>query len=294
MSTGVCCSRLEEPKALMKMGLGLVLVGHVNFLLGALVHGVVIRHISLDAGAQDMAYATSNVLALTAGLVGVVLGILAIILSKNKTRRALICSMSMVSLLAGLLAKASVVGLTVSMVRAVLHGGRNLLTHCRLTNDISNDTTHNCPFDPTHIYTTTLVLWVPLIVMCVVQLVFSARCFSASMSFLGLRCCSSQKIRPRDHDNMIAEPSVPAPSTPCPPPLPREPSTLPRFISRHPPAQLHSDPSHLKSQRQHLRPPLHPQYRGKPETRLDRSQLKSPEEHELLQQSSQWRSSFWV
>ena len=53
----------------MKMGLSVVLVGHVNFLLGALVHGVVLRHINLHKQARAMEYAISNVVALTSGLV---------------------------------------------------------------------------------------------------------------------------------------------------------------------------------------------------------------------------------
>lgn len=67
--SGVCCTPLEEPKALMKMGLSMVLIGHVNFLLGALVHGVVLRHINLHKQARAMEYAISNVVALTSGLV---------------------------------------------------------------------------------------------------------------------------------------------------------------------------------------------------------------------------------
>lgn len=50
------------------MGLGLVLVGHVNFLLGALVHGAVLRHINLDSQARAMVFAISNVIAIVAGL----------------------------------------------------------------------------------------------------------------------------------------------------------------------------------------------------------------------------------
>lgn len=51
------------------MGLGLVLVGHVNFLLGALVHGAVLRHINVHSQARTMVYAISNVIAIVAGLV---------------------------------------------------------------------------------------------------------------------------------------------------------------------------------------------------------------------------------
>lgn len=50
------------------MGLGLVLVGHVNFLLGALVHGAVLRHINVHSQARTMVYAISNVIAIAAGL----------------------------------------------------------------------------------------------------------------------------------------------------------------------------------------------------------------------------------
>lgn len=50
------------------MGLGLVLVGHVNFLLGALVHGAVLRHIKVFTVDQKLVYPISNVIALVAGL----------------------------------------------------------------------------------------------------------------------------------------------------------------------------------------------------------------------------------
>lgn len=65
---GICCASLKDSKVLMKMGLGLVLVGHVNFLLGALVHGAVYRHITVRVQAPMMVYAISNVIAIVAGL----------------------------------------------------------------------------------------------------------------------------------------------------------------------------------------------------------------------------------
>ncbi|KAK6324255.1 hypothetical protein J4Q44_G00065940 [Coregonus suidteri] len=220
-NTGMCCASLEKPKALMKMGLNVVLVGHVNILLGALVHGAVLRHINLNTQARTMAYSISNVVALTTGLVGVVVGILAIILSNNKKSRVMTWSLFVVSLFGSLLATASVICLTVSVVRAIVNGGRSLLTHCRFPNAIGYASiTNDCPFDPTHVYSTTLILWVPLIVTCIVQLVFSARCFSACMSFLGLPCFP-HKIRPRDHGRTIH--SV----------APAEPPSLPHSLPRH-------------------------------------------------------------
>uniref|UniRef100_A0A4W5L048 Transmembrane protein 54b n=1 Tax=Hucho hucho TaxID=62062 RepID=A0A4W5L048_9TELE len=185
-----CCASLVKPKYLMKMGLSLVLVGHVNFLLGALVHGAVLRHINLNARAGTMAYSISNVVALTTGLV--------VRLRSNVT-----WSLFVVSLFGSLLATASAIGLTVSVVRATVNGGRSLLTHCRFPNAIDYASiTNACPFDPTRVYRMTLILWVPLIVTCIVQLVFSARCFSVCISFLGLPCFPHQ-IRLRDHGRTV-------------------------------------------------------------------------------------------
>lgn len=56
-------------------------------------------------------------------------------------------------------------------------------------------------FPPAHLHllppqSTTLILWVPLIVTCLIQLVFCARCLAVCISFLGQPCCPTRK-RPR-------------------------------------------------------------------------------------------------
>lgn len=59
------------------------------------------------------------------------------------------------SFLAALLAVASILGLSVSVVKAIIHKGWSLLTHCTLSDkDIGSSSriTHECPFDPTRIY----------------------------------------------------------------------------------------------------------------------------------------------
>uniref|UniRef100_A0A8C4Z4T4 Transmembrane protein 54b n=1 Tax=Gadus morhua TaxID=8049 RepID=A0A8C4Z4T4_GADMO len=184
------CASLEDPNALMRMGLSVILIGHVNFLLGALVHGAVLRHINLHKQARAMEYSISNVMALSAGLVAIIVGILAIILSKNKSDRKLTWALFALSLLSSLMGAAAAVGLLLSVVRAIVHGGRSLLTHCRFPDAIGySSITNECPFDPTRIYSTTLILWAPLIVTCLVQLVFCSQCFAACISFLGLTCC---------------------------------------------------------------------------------------------------------
>lgn len=197
VNLGVCCASLKDNKALMKMGLGLVLVGHVNFLLGALVHGAVLRHINVHSQARTMEYAISNIIAIVAGLVGIISGITAIVLSKNKKNRILQWVLLVFSFIAGLLAVASILGLSVSMVKAIIHKGRSLLTHCTFSiKDVgSSSITYECPFDPTRIYGTTIILWVPLIFMCAVETVFSFRFFAACTSFLYLCPCRKRPIR---------------------------------------------------------------------------------------------------
>nr|XP_057903508.1 transmembrane protein 54b isoform X2 [Doryrhamphus excisus] len=307
--TGVCCASLEDPKALMKMGLSMVLVGHVNFMLGALVHGVVLRHINLHKQARARDYAISNVVALATGLVGIVMGILAIVLSKNKRRRGLTWSLFSVSLASSLMAAASAIGLFVSVVRAIIHGGRSLLTHCRFPDAIGySSITNECPFDPTRIYSTTLILWVPLIVTCVVQLIFSARCLSVCVSFLGLPCCCYlQRKRPREARAIKAVRPLEV--------LAASRVTKQRHHSEAPPNRYTEAPRNYSEPRRQVSQPVRQQRPQRPPTqyrslppaqrqprrerpqRPDRgqgSQERPPEQHHLLERGTLERSSFWI
>lgn len=212
VKSGVCCASLKDNKALMKMGLALVLVGHVNFLLGALVHGAVLRHINVHKEARVMVYAIANVISIVAGLVGIVGGIIAIVLSKNKKSRILKWVLLVFSLIAGLLAVASTLGLLVSMVTTIIHKGWSLLTHCTSSTNVgSSSITYECPFDPTRIYSTTIILWVPLILMSVVEMVFSFRCVAACTSFLYLCPC---RKRPNRIQRVRIQRAVEIPSSP--------------------------------------------------------------------------------
>ncbi|XP_077095682.1 transmembrane protein 54a isoform X1 [Siphateles boraxobius] len=186
---GLCCGSLKDDKILMKMGLGLVLVGHVNFLLGALVHGAVLRHIKVFTSNRKLVYPISNVIALVAGLMAIIGGISAIVLSKNKKNQLLSWFLLVTSVLAILLGAASAVGISVATVRVIHLDGENLFANCNQSAIISlYSITNQCPFDPTRIYGTTLILWFPLILMSVVEVVFSCRCFLACTSFLRMRC----------------------------------------------------------------------------------------------------------
>ncbi|KAM8840937.1 uncharacterized protein AB9W97_001473 isoform 3-T3 [Spinachia spinachia] len=262
---GLCCASLQVPQTLMKMGLCMLLLGHVNFLLGALMHGVVLRHVSIDKQAGATEYSIANVVAIASGLVGIVGGILAIVLSKNQKSRGL---------------------------------------------------------------STTLILWVPLILTCVVQMVFSARCFAVCVSFLGLTCCRNRKTTgdSRQALNVVRPMEETAPSRPTEAPTrhteitrsyAESPTRSSEAPTRHAPRSLsqplrcHSEPlsSHRDPpwqnteppRRQHKPAPLPHQPRSLPP--LERRPLRqpdagspqrAPEPHRLLQRATLERSSFWI
>ncbi|KAL6478280.1 hypothetical protein MHYP_G00141150 [Metynnis hypsauchen] len=213
---GLCCRSLKDEKILMKMGLGLVLAGHLNFLLGALVQGAVLRDVKVSSQFATIEYAISNIIALVAGLTAIIGGISAIVLSKNMKNQPLKWSLLVMSILAFFFGSASAVSVTVSMVTAISNSGMSLLTQCNLPGNISAynsyRVTNECPFDPTRIYGTTVILWVLLIVMSVVEVVFSGRCFVACTAFLRLPCpwrktaVNASRVRFRIPESVPASP----------------------------------------------------------------------------------------
>lgn len=52
----------------MRVGLALILVGHVNLLLGAVLHGTVLRHVANPHGAVTPEYTTANIISVGSGL----------------------------------------------------------------------------------------------------------------------------------------------------------------------------------------------------------------------------------
>lgn len=58
----------------MRVGLALILVGHVNLLLGAVLHGTVLRHVANPSGAVTPEYTTANVISVGSGLLVSVAG----------------------------------------------------------------------------------------------------------------------------------------------------------------------------------------------------------------------------
>ncbi|XP_027856278.1 transmembrane protein 54a isoform X1 [Xiphophorus couchianus] len=200
VNSGICCANLKDNRALMKMGLTLVLVGHVNFLLGALVHGAVLRYFIVKIKIRTLIYAVSNVIAIVEGLIGIISGIVAIVLSKNKKNKTLMWVLLVFSILAGFLGIAAASGLSYSLVKAIiLRKERVLKKFCKFFDETPDPATitNECPFDPTRIYVTSIILWMPLILMCIVESVFTFRCFAACTSFLYLCPCRKKPRQAR-------------------------------------------------------------------------------------------------
>ena len=58
----------KGPRRLMRKGLTLIIVGHINFILGAIVHGSILRHISKPNQQISTGYTAVNIISVTSGL----------------------------------------------------------------------------------------------------------------------------------------------------------------------------------------------------------------------------------
>uniref|UniRef100_A0A674GR69 Keratinocyte associated protein 3 n=1 Tax=Taeniopygia guttata TaxID=59729 RepID=A0A674GR69_TAEGU len=81
---------LAEPRRLMRSGLGLIVLGHGSLVLGAIVHGSVLRHVAGARRAVTPEYAAANVVSVCSGLLSIAAGIVAILVSHNLSRAVLV------------------------------------------------------------------------------------------------------------------------------------------------------------------------------------------------------------
>lgn len=56
-------------KVLMKTGLVLVVLGHVSFIVAAVLHGTVLRYVAAPRDAVALQYCTVNILSVTSAIV---------------------------------------------------------------------------------------------------------------------------------------------------------------------------------------------------------------------------------
>nr|XP_021395124.2 transmembrane protein 54 [Lonchura striata domestica] len=142
---------------LMKTGLILLIVGHLNFITGALVHGSVLRFVVTARDATSLHYGVTNSASVIAALLIISCGVSALLLSRYLSPAAL---------------------------------GRALLAPCSSTASGLAPVSRECPFDPTRVYSSTLSLWAVSLLLEAMGIFFSVRCLLLTLELLRLgRCC---------------------------------------------------------------------------------------------------------
>ncbi|KAH0631081.1 hypothetical protein JD844_005172 [Phrynosoma platyrhinos] len=139
-------------KLLMKTGLILIVIGHLNFITGALVHGTVLRHIANPQDTISLQYAISNIITVISAILTISCGIAAIVLSRYISQKPLTWAVFSLSVSSTLLSLFCSVGLAVAIVVTFANQGRTLLELCTFANVDLIQISHECPFDPTRVY----------------------------------------------------------------------------------------------------------------------------------------------
>ncbi|XP_062981101.1 keratinocyte-associated protein 3 [Elgaria multicarinata webbii] len=213
----------QSRQRLVRTGISLVVLGHLTLVLGAIVHGAVLRHVARPGRAITSEYAVANVVAVLSGLLSIATGVLAILLSRSGSPRALPWVMLFAALANSLVSGACCVGLLLAISLTVASSGRLLLLGCNssaLPRDARSVMTNECPFDTTRIYDTTLVLWLPSLVMAAMEAGLSAWCCMASLSLRGIRAsavpCQEALLPPPDLKQLQkAGPAFALEAAPC-------------------------------------------------------------------------------
>lgn len=201
----VCGFTLEKgPRQLMRAGIALIFVGHVNFILGAIVHGTVLRHVANPEKRVSPEYCAANVISVVSGLLSIATGICAILASRNLGLARIHWSLLVLALLNALLSAACFVGLVLSVSLTIANGGKNLISGCNTT-VLPADTrsvimSNKCPFDTTRIYDTTLALWFPSMFLSAVEAALSIRCCVVAFILRGIGPCGEMYLRQKEEE----------------------------------------------------------------------------------------------
>ncbi|XP_032351737.1 transmembrane protein 54 isoform X5 [Camelus ferus] len=141
-------------KVLMKTGLVLVVLGHVSFIVAALLHGTVLRYVAAPHDAVALQYCMVDILSVTSAILVITSGIAVIVLSRYLPSVPL---------------------------------GRALLAACTFGSPELLALAPDCPFDPTRIYSSSLCLWGISLLFCMAESVFAVRCAQLAHQLLKLR-----------------------------------------------------------------------------------------------------------
>ncbi|KAM5321365.1 transmembrane protein 54 isoform 2-T2 [Glossophaga mutica] len=174
-------------KVLMKTGLVLVVLGHVNFIAAALLHGTVLRYVAAPHDAVALQYCVVNILSVTSAIVVITSGIAAIVLSRYLPSIPLRWAVFSSSVACALLSLTCALGLLASIAVTFATQGQALLAACTFESPELLALAPDCPFDPTRIYSSSLCLWGISLLFCVAESVFAVRCTQLARQLLELR-----------------------------------------------------------------------------------------------------------
>uniref|UniRef100_W5UIT5 Keratinocyte-associated protein 3 n=1 Tax=Ictalurus punctatus TaxID=7998 RepID=W5UIT5_ICTPU len=200
----------KGPGRLMTKGLTLIVVGHVNFILGAIVHGSVLRHISKPSGKISTKYTVSNIIAVTSGLLSIASGIVAILVSRNIKNFKLHVGLLVSSFLNALLSAACCIGLVMAMSLTISADGSALMQGCNNTDmpvNARSPISASCPFDTTRIYDTTLALWFLCTLLSAMESGLSVWCFIVGLTLRGIGPCAHTYLREQLEEDTLAHTS---------------------------------------------------------------------------------------
>lgn len=182
----------------MRRGLTLIVIGHINFILGAIVHGSVLRHISNPSQQISTEYTAVNIISVTSGLLSIVTGIVAILMSRNLRDNKLHIGLLVLSFLNAAVSAACFVGLLLAISLTVSGNGEGLMKGCNDTEvpiNARSPVSANCPFDTTRIYDTTLALWIPCAALSGMEVALSVWFVLVGLALKGLAPCVNSYIK---------------------------------------------------------------------------------------------------
>ncbi|NXV76765.1 TMM54 protein, partial [Atlantisia rogersi] len=180
----------SHQRVLMKTGLILLIIGHLNFITGALVHGTVLRFMVAPQDAVSLQYIVTNAASAISALLTISCGIAALMLSRYLAPTALKWVVFTLSTSSSLGCLSCLLGLAVSIGLTLGSQGRVLLAPCTIGNVALGPVSGECPFDPTRVYSSTLSLWAVSLLLNSMDVVFGIRCLLLTLDLLHLsrRC----------------------------------------------------------------------------------------------------------
>ncbi|XP_074018291.1 transmembrane protein 54 [Numenius arquata] len=179
----------SHQRVLMKTGLILLIVGHLNFIIGAFVHGTVLRFVVNPRDAMSLHYTITNAASVISALLTISCGIAALMLSRYLTPTTLKWVVFTLSASSSLGCLSCLLGLAVSIGLTLGSQGRALLAPCTVGDITLAPVSRECPFDPTRVYSSTLSLWAISLLLDSMEIVFGIRCLLLTLDLLRLGCC---------------------------------------------------------------------------------------------------------